>query len=339
MSGGHLFLFFNITLSIISRLRNFVILRLKDLQMPHSHSHSHGHDHSHHVSAKNIKAAFFLNFGFTILEIIGGFYVNSVSILSDALHDMGDSLSLGLSWYLHNKSKQGADAKFTFGYSRFSLLGALINSIILMVGSGFVIYEAVNRFIHPEPADAKGMLYFAILGVAVNGYAAYRLIGGKSMNERVVSWHLIEDVLGWVAVLIVSIVMMFTDLPWLDPALSLAITLFILYNVVGRLKETLVILLQGAPADINAEAIKSEILQLPHVTGMHHINIWSLEGEHHVYTAHIKTRGIDTFAEVVQMKRQVKDILKKHPFTYYTIEVEVEGEECELADVKQNFGP
>lgn len=298
--------------------------------MSHSHSHSHGHDHSHHVSAKNIKAAFFLNLGFTVLEIIGGFYVNSVSILSDALHDMGDSLSLGLSWYLHNKSKQRADAKFTFGYSRFSLLGALINSVILMVGSCFVIYEAVNRFIHPEPADAQGMLYFAILGIAVNGYAAYRLMGGTSMNERVVSWHLIEDVLGWVAVFIVSIVMMFTDAPWLDPVLSLGITLFILYNVIGRLKETLIILLQGSPADIDAEEIKNEIRQIPNVTDMHHVNIWSLEGEHHVYTAHIKTRGIDTFAEVIAIKRSVKDILKKHPFTYYTIEIEMEDEACEL---------
>jgi cobalt-zinc-cadmium efflux system protein len=301
--------------------------------MPHDHSHSHhGHDHTHNVSAKNIKAAFFLNLGFTVLEIIGGFYVNSVSILSDALHDMGDSLSLGLSWYLHNKSKQGADAKFTFGYSRFSLLGALINSIILLVGSCFVIYEAINRFIHPEPADAKGMLYFALLGMAVNGYAAFRLSGGKSLNERVVSWHLIEDVLGWVAVFIVSIVMMFVDAPWLDPALSLAITLFILYNVIGRLKEVMVILLQGAPQDIDAEEVKEAILKLPYVTGMHHVNIWSLEGEHHVYTAHIRTKGVDTFAELVQVKRSVKAVLKKYPFTYYTVEIEVEGEECDLSN-------
>ncbi len=297
--------------------------------MPHNHAH-HGHDHAHHTSAKNIKAAFFLNLGFTILEIIGGFYVNSVSILSDALHDMGDSLSLGLSWYLHNKSSQKADAKFTFGYGRFSLLGALINSIILIVGSGFVVYEAVNRLFHPEHADAKGMLYFSLLGMAVNGYAAYKLMDGKSMNERVVSWHLIEDVLGWVAVFIVSVVMLFADVPWLDPVLSLGITLFIVYNVIGRLKETLFIMLQGVPADVDTEAIKAEILRLPNVTGMHHVNVWSLEGEHHVYTAHIQTEGVDTFTELVEIKRGVRQILKKYTFTYYTIEVEVEGDGCEL---------
>jgi len=297
--------------------------------MPHDHNHSH--DHSHEYSGKNIKVAFFLNLGFTLLEIVGGFYVNSVSILSDALHDLGDSLSLGISWYLHIKSKKGADSKFTFGYSRFSLLGALLNSIILITGSCFVVYEAVKRLMHPEPADARGMLIFAIIGIAVNGYAAFKLSGGKSLNERVVSWHLIEDVLGWAAVLIASIVMMFTNAPWLDPALSLAITLFILYNVVGRLKETLVILLQGTPADIDADEIKAKILQIDHVISMHHINIWSLEGEHHVYTAHITTSGVDTFAEMVQVKRDVKAVLKEYPFTHYTIEVELEDEACGLA--------
>jgi cobalt-zinc-cadmium efflux system protein len=298
----------------------------------HSHSHSHGHDHSHTISSKNIKAAFFLNLGFTLLEIIGGFYVNSVSILSDALHDLGDSLSLGISWYLQNKSKAGADSKFTFGYSRFSLLGAFLNSLILIIGSGFVIYEAVNRLMHPEPADAQGMFYFALLGIAVNGYAAFKLSGGKSLNERVVSWHLIEDVLGWAAVLVASVVMMFTNAPWLDPALSIGITLFILYKVIGRLKETLVILLQGSPADIDADEIKQKILQVDHVVSMHHINIWSLEGEHHVYTAHITTRGVDTFPEMIQVKRDVKAVLKQYPFTHYTIEVELEDEACELWD-------
>lgn len=297
--------------------------------MPHDHAHSHGHDHAHNMSAKNIKVAFFLNLGFTILEVVGGFYVNSVSILSDALHDLGDSLSLGISWYLHNHSKKGADSKFTFGYSRFSLLGALINSVILITGSCFVVYEAVNRLMHPEHADAKGMLVFAIVGILVNGYAAFRLSGGTSMNEKVVSWHLIEDVLGWAAVLIASIVMMYTDAPWLDPALSLGITLFILYNVIGRLRETMVILLQGTPADINIDEISNKILQVPNVTSMHHVNVWSLEGEHHVYTAHIQTVGVDTFPEVIQVKRAVKDILKQYPFTHYTIEIELEGETCE----------
>lgn len=297
--------------------------------MPHDHSHGHSHSH-HHTSAKNIKVAFFLNLGFTVLEIIGGFYVNSVSILSDALHDLGDSLSLGISWYLHNRSKKEADNKFTFGYSRFSILGALINSVVLMGGSVYVIIEAVKRLIHPEASDAKGMLIFAIIGIAVNGYAAFKLSHGTSLNERVVSWHLIEDVLGWAAVLVVSIVMLFTDAPYLDPALSLAITLFILYNVIKRLKETFIILLQGTPEGIDPEKIKMEILAIPNIASLHNMNVWSLEGENHVFTAHIKLNSVTGFTEVLDAKRKVKDLLKKYPFSQYTIEVELTDEMCEL---------
>jgi len=297
--------------------------------MPHDHSHGHSHSH-HHTSAKNIKVAFFLNLGFTVLEIIGGFYVNSVSILSDALHDLGDSLSLGISWYLHNRSKKEADNKFTFGYSRFSILGALINSVVLMGGSVYVIIEAVKRLIHPEVSDAKGMLIFAIIGIAVNGYAAFKLSHGTSLNERVVSWHLIEDVLGWAAVLVVSIVMLFTDAPYLDPALSLAITLFILYNVIKRLKETFIILLQGTPEGIDPEKIKMEILAIPNIASLHNMNVWSLEGENHVFTAHIKLNSVTGFTEVLDAKRKVKDLLKKYPFSQYTIEVELTDEMCEL---------
>ena len=296
---------------------------------------SHNHSHHHHDSAKNLKAAFFLNLGFTIFEIIGGFYVNSVSILSDALHDLGDSLSLGLSWYLNNHSKKEADSKFTFGYSRFSLLGALINSIVLLAGSVFVIIEAIKRVINPESSDAQGMIIFAIIGIAVNGYAAYRLSGGKSLNERVVSWHLIEDVLGWAAVFIAAIVMLFTDTPYIDPVLSLAITVFILYNVFKRLRETLQILLQGTPYDIDTDVIKNEILLLDNVLSVHHMHVWSLEGENHVFTTHIKAKQLITFTQLIELKQSVKGILKKYPFSHYTIEVDLNNEVCELE--KGNF--
>ncbi|HET8753741.1 MAG TPA: cation diffusion facilitator family transporter, partial [Salinimicrobium sp.] len=209
-----------------------------------------GHDHNH-ASGKNLKLAFFLNVGFTIFEIIGGFYINSVAIISDAVHDLGDSLSLGTAWYLQKKSNQGSNAKFSFGYKRFSLLGALINSLVLIAGSVYVITEAIGRLLEPEHSDAQGMIFFAIFGIAVNGFAAYKLSGGKTMNEKVVSWHLLEDVLGWVAVLIVGIVLSFKDIHYLDPALSLFITAYILWNVLKRLKETLFIFLQGVPEDIN----------------------------------------------------------------------------------------
>src|SRR5690606_6449739 len=271
------------------------------------------HDHHHpEPSGKNLKLAFFLNLGFTIFEIIGGFYVNSVAIISDAVHDLGDSLSLGTAWYLQKKSKKGRTSKYSFGYKRFSLLGALINSIVLIAGSIFVLYQAVLRIIEPELSDASGMVIFAIIGVAVNGFAAYKLSGGNSLNEKVISWHLMEDVLGWAVVLVVAAVLLFWDNPYLDPALSLLITAYILWNVVRRLRETLFIFLQGVPTDINMEEIENRILAIENVASLHHVHVWSLEGEHHVFTAHVKLKNINYFLQLLEVKERVKGILKDY---------------------------
>lgn len=244
-------------------------------------------NHKNHGENRNIKTAFFLNLGFTILEFFGGLYVNSVAIISDALHDLGDSLSLGLSWYLDNKSKKGATKSYTFGYTRFSLLGALINSVILILGSIFVINEAMGRILNPEHTDAYGMLIFAVIGVSVNGYAAWRLSHGNTLNEKVVSWHLLEDVLSWVAVLIVSVVLIFEDIHYLDPALSLFITAYVLWNVVKRLKETVHLFLQGTPGDINIDEIDAIFLELENIKNTRRLYLWSLDGKNHVFTAHL----------------------------------------------------
>lgn len=289
------------------------------------------HDHHQHSAGKNLKLAFFLNVGFTIFEIIGGFYVNSMAIISDAVHDLGDSLSLGTAWYLQKKSNQGSDAKFSFGYKRFSLLGALINSLVLIGGSVYVIIEAVGRLLEPQHSDAQGMIIFAIFGVAVNGFAAYKLSGGKTMNEKVVSWHLLEDVLGWVAVLIVGIILSFKDIHYLDPALSLLITVYILWNVLKRLKDTLFIFLQGVPEDININEIESQLLAIPNVASLHHLHVWSLEGDNHVFTTHIKLKDISQFQQLLEVKKQVKNVLKQYRFDHYTIETELDKETCGLS--------
>lgn len=285
----------------------------------------------HHHSESNIRLAFWVNLVFTIFEIIGGIFTNSVAIISDALHDLGDSISLGLSWYLQRKSRKGATRKFTFGYRRFSLLGALINSVILIVGSLIIIREAVERLWNPEVSDARGMLILAIIGIIVNGYAAWKLSSGKSMNEKVVSWHLLEDVLGWAAVLIASVFMMFFELPWLDPALSLAITLFVLYNVIKRLKETVYVFLQGNPEIHNLEEIENKIKAFPQVDSLHHTHLWSLDGEKHVFTTHLKLKNIVDLEEIRLLKTQIKEMLKsEYHFSHYTIETELEDEECNI---------
>lgn len=289
-----------------------------------------GHNHDHHSAGKNLKFAFFLNAAFTIFEIIGGLYVNSVAIVSDAVHDLGDTLSLGTSWYLQKKSQQARNTRFSFGYKRFSLLGALINSLVLIGGSVYVIIEAVNRLIKPEHSDAQGMMIFAIIGVAVNGLAAFKLSKGKSMNEKVVSWHLIEDVLGWVAVLVVSIILQFKDIHYLDPALSLLITSFILWNVVKRLKETLFIFLQGVPQELNLDEIETRLANLHNVASIHHTHIWSLEGTDHVFTTHIKLKNINRFQQLMDVKKEVKAVLQEYRFDHYTVETELDEETCDL---------
>ncbi len=295
--------------------------------------------HHHRDGNRNLKVAFFLNLSFTILEFIGGLYVNSIAIVSDAIHDLGDSLSLGTSWYLQHKSRGQADHKFSFGYSRFSLLGALINSLVLIGGSIYVIYEAVGRLMEPEHSEADGMIIFALIGIAVNGYAAWKLSHGRSMNEKVVSWHLLEDVLGWVAVLIVAIILKFEDNHYLDPALSLFITAYILWNVAKRLKETLFIFLQGVPNDIDIMEIKQKLQGIPKVHSLHHTHIWSLEGADHVFTTHVKLKDIARFEELIAVRTEIKSILSDYGFTHYTVETELDSESCELYQPPGSLSP
>jgi cobalt-zinc-cadmium efflux system protein len=293
------------------------------------------HDH-HHNQEGNIKIAFFLNIGFTVLEFFGGLYVNSVAIISDALHDLGDSISLGLSWYLDHKSKQGANRSFTFGYTRFSLLGALINSLVLIAGSIFVINEAVARIITPEHTDAQGMLIFAIIGVSVNGYAAWKVSDGKTLNEKVISWHLLEDVLGWAAVLIVSIVLLFKDIHYLDPALSILITAYVLWNVIKRLKETLYVFLQGSPDDVSIEELESKFLEKDFVDETKHLHLWSLDGESHVFTAHLILEGVSEYSEIIRVKKEIREILKPYNFSHSTIEVELDTKTSSLIEIENH---
>jgi cobalt-zinc-cadmium efflux system protein len=290
-----------------------------------------GHNHSHHTgSESNLKIAFFLNVGFTILEIFGGIYVNSVAIVSDAVHDLGDSISLGIAWLLARKSRQKGNARFSFGYKRFSLLGALINALVLFSGSIYVIYEAINRLIEPEYSDANGMLVFAVIGILVNAYAAWKLSGAKTLNEKVVSWHLLEDVLGWIAVLIVAIVLKFKPSPYLDPALSLFISAYILWNVVKHLRETMLLFLQGVPSDMSIAKIEEDLVAISDVASLHHTHIWSQEGEHHVFSTHLKLKNIQSLAQLLAVKRQVKERLTPYHFDHCTVEVELDEETCRM---------
>ncbi len=297
-----------------------------------SHNHNHNHIDLDSKSTSNIKTAFFLNIFFTIIEVWGGFWTNSTAILSDALHDLGDSLSLGLAWFLQNKSKQKSNETFTFGYRRFSLLGALINGIVLVTGSVFILSEAVPRLFNPEHTNASGMLYFAIGGIIINGAAVLKLKSGKSMNERVVTWHLLEDVLGWVAVLIVSIVLLVKDIHILDPALSILITLYVLFNVVRNLKKTIFIFLQGVPEEISIKEIENKVKSISKVKSTHHAHIWSQDGEHHVLSIHVVVENVKNMDEIIDIKRKIRESFKDMSIEHVTVEVELEDEDCYMKE-------
>lgn len=301
----------------------------------HSHSSSHSshshHSHSHHSTAsKNITLAFFLNLIFAFIELGGGLYTNSVAILSDALHDFGDSLSLGVAWYLQKISRRGRDKEYTYGYKRFSLLGALFISTVLLVGSFFVIRECVERLMHPQAANARGMLLLAIFGILINGYAALRLTRGGSISERAVSLHMLEDLFGWVAVLVVSVVMLFVDVPLLDPILSIGITLWVLYNIYKNLRETFRVFLQQAPQDVNIERLQQSLLAIEGIASIHDIHLWSLDGESNVMTLHVVLKEDQSVAESHALKSRIRTLLNEKKIAHATIEIELMGEECEL---------
>ncbi|MGA0431958.1 MAG: cation diffusion facilitator family transporter [Flavobacteriaceae bacterium] len=272
-----------------------------------------GHHHTHQIvdeDTQNFKVAFFLNLIFTLIEIIGGLYTNSIAILSDAIHDLGDTLTIGTAYFLEKKSKKPANRNYPYGFRRFSLLSALISAMVLLIGSIFIFLEGVKRLLHPEPTDAEGMVVFAMLGVIFNGFAAWKLHSGQSMNQKIISLHLLEDVLGWTAILIGSILLLFFNLPWLDPMLSLGIMVYIMWNVVRRLRETLQLFLQRTPLNINLEDIEKKILDYSEVVAIEHLKIWSLDGAQHVADLKLLVTSDITPQNLPVFEDKIKQLLK-----------------------------
>jgi len=286
------------------------------------------HDHHSHTSSNRIGWAFFLNVSFTIVEFVGGWLTNSTAIMADAVHDLGDSLSIGLAWLLNKLGDKGADSTYTYGYHRFSLLGALINGAVLVAGSIWIFSEAIPRLSNPEMPNAQGMLVLAILGVAVNGYAAFKLSKGKTLNEQILNWHLLEDVLGWVAVLIVAIVLLFVDWPILDPILSIGFTLFILFNVGKNIVVTVRLFLQATPDKGMHDKIYQELSTLQKVQEIHHLHLWSLDGEHNVLTAHLVLNSVVDQESQIRLKAEIAEKLSHFQLAHTTIEFELLDEGC-----------
>ena len=295
---------------------------------------SHNHSHPTDNAVENIRTAFFLNLSFTLVEIVGGILTNSIAIISDALHDLGDSISLGLAWALQKVSRRKRDRNFSFGYRRFSLLGSLINGLVLITGSILILSEAIPRLLNPEQPHAKGMLALALVGILVNGAAVLKLQRGNSLNERAVSWHLLEDVLGWFAVLVVSIVMMFKNMPILDPVLSILITLWVLYNVAGNLKKTFFVFLQAVPDEISIEDFENRIRNIENVKDVHHTHVWSLDGEQNILSVHLIVDQTTSRENLVKIKQTINALSIDFGIHHTTVEIEFGEGDCSIQTEK-----
>ena len=282
------------------------------------------HHHMHHEGAgSNILVAFFINLTFTIVSLIGGWLTNSMAIISDCIHDLGCTLSIGLAWVFERIAGHRPTARFSFGYRRFTLLGAFVGAFILISGASVVLKESIERLASPQAVDADGMMWFALAAIVFKGLAVWRTWKGASVNQRMVALHLLGDCLGWVAVLIASFVLMFVDVPLLDTILSVCITLYILYNVVRNLITAFHIVLEGVPSSVNYEALRSEVEALDGVSAVQHLRVWSMDNEHHCAEAVITT-PLSTLADIEQLKGSLRSMLAQYAISESVIEVSPE---------------
>ena len=272
---------------------------------------------------KKIFIAFILNLFFSVFEFIGGIFTGSIAIISDAVHDFGDATSIGASFLLERKSKKQPDDIYTYGYARYSVLGGVITTLILLVGSGVVVYNAITRILNPVAINYNGMLIMAGVGLLVNLFATYFTHGGHSLNQKAVNLHMLEDVLGWVVILIGAVVMRFTNWYLLDPLLSICVAIFILFNSLKNLKEILDIFLIKKPHGLCLNELKEHLFAIDGVINVHHLHVWTTDGERNYATLHVVVNEYDP-----QVKHAVKEELNQHGIEHITVEMETTNEHC-----------
>lgn len=281
---------------------------------------------------KSIAAAFFLNLSFALLEFIGGILTGSMAIASDALHDLGDAFSIGIAFLLERKSLRPADEKYTFGYGRYSVLSAAFSSITLLIGSFFILYNSVNRIWFPTPLHHRGMILISVIGVLVNTIAVWITTGRESLNQKAIHLHMLEDVLGWLVVLVGAIVIRFTNWIILDPIMSIILSIFIAYHGYKHLSSALHIVLEKVPESINLQKIIYELKRIPGVNDVHHLHIWSLDGYRHCATVHVVSN--------TDVKEAVRNKLNDHNIQHVTLELEATNDicfhrECHISSVQE----
>ena len=276
---------------------------------------------------RNILIAFILNLCFSVFEFVGGLITGSVAITADAVHDIGDAISIGTSLILEKKSKKQPDETYTYGYSRLSVLGGFITVCVLLAGSVGVIYGSIQKLITPHPINYEGMILFSIVGIVVNFLAAYFTHGGHSFNQKAVNLHMLEDVLGWCVVLVGAVVMKFTDIYIIDPIMSVGVAVFILINAFKSLKDIYDLFMEKIPQGINIKEIKSHIMEIDGIIDVHHIHIRTIDGDKIYATMHIVSDE-----EGASVKGKVRNELSHFGITHTTLETEKSDEKCDSVD-------
>jgi len=287
----------------------------------------HNHPpHTHFDSQRNLLIAFIMNLILAAIEFAGGLWVGSVAVLSNALHDFGDAISLGVGYFLQRRSERGPSEKFSYGMRRLSLLSAFISGLVICGGAVIIIIESLEKFSNPGEPHPGGMLMLAIGGIAINGFAAWKLGHGHSHNEKMMSWHLIEDMLGWVAVVIGALCIYAFDIKWMDAVLGIAISIFVSFNVLRQLLKTCALFLQGNPDPLKLREFRDAILKIPEVLSLHDLHFWSLDGEHHVLSMHVVTSL--PLTQSFALKNRIREQSFHLGEVHLTIEVESPDDKC-----------
>ena len=267
--------------------------------------------------------AFFLNLTYAIVEFIAGGVFGSSAVLADSVHDLGDAIAIGISAFLESISNREEDSHYTLGYKRFSLLGAMITAVILMTGSVLVILENIAKIFHPQPVNDEGILWLGIIAITINVLASLVIRKGQTKNESILSLHFLEDTLGWVTVILMAIVLRFTDWYILDPLLSLVISFFILSKALPRFWSTLKIFLDAVPEGVDIQKIKTDLAELDHVSSINQLNLWTMDGLEKNAIVHVCLKEME---HMETCKESIRIFLKDCGFQNITIEVDADLE-------------
>lgn len=314
----------------IKKILEFEKITLSDPEHVEDGEHSgHDHHHGHHhgmssmmdqESSKKMLIVFSVNLIFSAIEFFFGFLFNSIAIMTDAVHDLGDALSIGLATYFEKLSTREANDQYSFGHQRFSLLGALVTAVILLGGSSVILVTAVPRLLDPVEVNHEGMFWLSLFAIAANGFSAWLMSRGESHNESLLNLHMLEDVLGWVGVLLVSVLLNYTDWYFLDPLLSIGIASFIIYKTWPLFKETIEIFLEATPRNLSREKIEETILSIEGVTNVSHLHVWSIDGKEHAMTVTVST-SVEGMEQIETIKDQIRNNLSDYAVHHSTIEV------------------